>query len=145
MLNDPIPTRRYVWRLDHEKMTGTTELPNSRLRTVEIDLQPIRDRGVAHPPRIREPLAVSGRPNAASSVSASTEVRKIMSCSRRDSAAILSPQPLEEPLDGGLGPRPRHQLRPEHREGMGQVDALEVRAFHRPLERHDRRLLVAAA
>ncbi|MDH4044108.1 MAG: acetamidase/formamidase family protein [Gemmatimonadota bacterium] len=50
MLNDPIPTRRYVWQLDHDKMTGKTELPNSRLRTVEIDLQPMLGR-VAVAPR----------------------------------------------------------------------------------------------
>jgi acetamidase/formamidase len=53
MLNDPIPSRRYVWRLDHERMTGTTELPNSRMRTVEIDLQPMLGR-VAVAPRGEE-------------------------------------------------------------------------------------------
>jgi acetamidase/formamidase len=42
-----------VWRLDHGKMTGTTELPNSRLRTVEIDLQPMLGR-VAVAPRGEE-------------------------------------------------------------------------------------------
>jgi acetamidase/formamidase len=50
MLNDPIPTRRYVWRLDHERMTGTTELPNSRMRTITVDLQPMLGR-VAVAPR----------------------------------------------------------------------------------------------
>jgi len=50
MLNDPIPTRRYVWQIDTVKMTGTTELPSSRLRNVEIDLQPMLGR-VAVAPR----------------------------------------------------------------------------------------------
>ena len=53
MLNDPIPTRRYVWELDHETMTGTTTLPNSRMRTIEIDLQPMLGR-VAVAPRGEE-------------------------------------------------------------------------------------------
>jgi amidase len=50
LLNDPIPSRRYLWRLDPERMTGTTELPHSRMKTVEIDLQPMLGR-VAVAPR----------------------------------------------------------------------------------------------
>jgi acetamidase/formamidase len=50
VLNDPIPTRRYLWRLDRDRMTGTTELPNSRMKTVVIDLQPMLGR-VAVAPR----------------------------------------------------------------------------------------------
>jgi acetamidase/formamidase len=56
MLNDPIPTRRYLWRLDRERMTGTTELPNSRMKTVVIDLQPMLGR-VAVAPRGAEAFA----------------------------------------------------------------------------------------
>ena len=50
MLNDPIPTRRYVWQIDTTKMTGTTTLPNSRLGAVAVDLQPMLGR-VAVAPR----------------------------------------------------------------------------------------------
>lgn len=50
MLNDPIPERRYLWRLDHEDMTATTELSDSRMRQVTIDLQPMLGR-VAVAPR----------------------------------------------------------------------------------------------
>jgi acetamidase/formamidase len=50
VLNDPIPSRRYLWRLDPARMTGTTELPNSRMKLVEIDLQPMLGR-VAVAPR----------------------------------------------------------------------------------------------
>jgi acetamidase/formamidase len=50
LLNDPIPSRRYLWRLDPERMTGTTALPHSRMKTVEIDLQPMLGR-VAVAPR----------------------------------------------------------------------------------------------
>ena len=44
MLNEPIPPARYVWRLDRENMTASTELPNSRMREVTIDLQPMLGR-----------------------------------------------------------------------------------------------------
>ena len=44
LLNDPVPSRRYVWRLDRERMTATTDLPDSRLGRIEIDLQPMLGR-----------------------------------------------------------------------------------------------------
>jgi acetamidase/formamidase len=50
MLNDPIPDRRYLWRLDHENMTATTQLPDSRMSQVTIDLRPMLGR-VAVAPR----------------------------------------------------------------------------------------------
>jgi acetamidase/formamidase len=53
MLNDPIPARRYLWRLDPERMVGTTELPGSEMKTIEIDLQPMLGR-VAVAPRGEE-------------------------------------------------------------------------------------------
>ncbi len=53
LLNDPIPARRYVWSLDHERMTGSTELPDSRMGSIEIDLQPMLGR-VAVAPRGEE-------------------------------------------------------------------------------------------
>jgi acetamidase/formamidase len=56
MLNDPIPGRRYVWRLDRENMTATTELPDSRMREITIDLQPMLGR-VAVAPRGQEAFA----------------------------------------------------------------------------------------
>jgi acetamidase/formamidase len=56
LLNDPIPPRRYLWRLDREKMTGTTTLPDSRMRQITIDLQPMLGR-VAVAPRGSEAFA----------------------------------------------------------------------------------------
>jgi amidase len=53
MLNEPIPARRYVWRLDTTRMTGVTEMPKSRVRRIEIDLQPMLGR-VAVAPRGQE-------------------------------------------------------------------------------------------
>ena len=56
LLNDPIPARRYVWRLDRERMTGTTELPDSRMGRITIDLRPMLGR-VAVAPRGAEAFA----------------------------------------------------------------------------------------
>ena len=53
LLNPPIPARRYVWRLDHERMTGTTELPGSEMGSIEIELQPMLGR-IAVAPRGQE-------------------------------------------------------------------------------------------
>jgi amidase len=53
MLNDSIPPRRYVWRLDRERNTATTELPDSRMKRITIDLQPMLGR-VAVAPRGQE-------------------------------------------------------------------------------------------
>lgn len=44
VLNPSIPERRYVWRLDRDRMVGTTELQGSRMRTIEVDLQPMLGR-----------------------------------------------------------------------------------------------------
>ena len=56
MLNDPIPARRYLWRLDTLKMTGTTELTDSRQKQITIDLRPMLGR-VAVAPRGEEAFA----------------------------------------------------------------------------------------
>ena len=50
LLNDAIPARRYLWRLDREKMTGTTTLPDSRMKQITVDLKPMLGR-VAVAPR----------------------------------------------------------------------------------------------
>ena len=53
MLNEPISPRRYVWRVDKQRNTATTELPNSRMKRAEIDLRPMLGR-VAVAPRGQE-------------------------------------------------------------------------------------------
>ena len=53
MLNDPTPEHRYLWELDLEAMTGTTELPGSKMGEITIDLQPMLGR-VAVAPRGEE-------------------------------------------------------------------------------------------
>jgi acetamidase/formamidase len=56
LLNDPIPARRYVWRLDTTRMVGVTEMPKSRVKRMEIDLQPMLGR-IAVAPRGEEAFA----------------------------------------------------------------------------------------
>jgi len=56
LLNDPIPPRRYLWRLDRQKMTGTTTLPDSRMKQITVDLRPMLGR-VAVAPRGEEAFA----------------------------------------------------------------------------------------
>jgi len=53
MLNEPIAARRYIWRLDRERNTATTDLPDSRMKKITIDLQPMLGR-VAVAPRGQE-------------------------------------------------------------------------------------------
>ena len=53
MLNDTIPGRRYIWELDRQRMTGTTTLPDSRQRSITVDLQPMLGR-LAVAPRGQE-------------------------------------------------------------------------------------------
>ncbi len=55
-LNDPIPTRRYLWSLDLDAMTGTTSLPDSDMGEITIDLRPMLGR-VAVAPRGEEAFA----------------------------------------------------------------------------------------
>jgi len=40
MLNDPIPEKTYIWKLDRERNVGILDLPNSAVRKVEIPLSP---------------------------------------------------------------------------------------------------------
>ncbi len=56
MLNEPVKPRRYLWRLDTTRMTGTTDMPASRGRHMEIDLKPMLGR-VAVAPRGAEAFA----------------------------------------------------------------------------------------
>jgi len=44
MLNDPIAFRRYEWRLDPERMTGTTTLADSRTGEITVELKPMLGR-----------------------------------------------------------------------------------------------------
>jgi acetamidase/formamidase len=49
LLNDPIPARRYEWRLDLEDMTGTVDLPDSEMGEITIELRPMLGRVAVAP------------------------------------------------------------------------------------------------
>lgn len=40
LFNEPLPEIRYDWQLDLDRMTGMLELPNSRIKKIEIPLHP---------------------------------------------------------------------------------------------------------
>jgi acetamidase/formamidase len=49
MLNDPLPARRYVWRLDLARNVGVLDLPGSASTRIEIPLQPMLGRVAVAP------------------------------------------------------------------------------------------------
>ncbi len=49
MLNDPIPARRYVWKLINNGTTGVLELPNSGGKRIEVPLSPMLGRVAVAP------------------------------------------------------------------------------------------------
>ena len=44
MLNDPLPGRRFVWRLDRTRNVGTLDLPRSASKSIEMPLRPMLGR-----------------------------------------------------------------------------------------------------
>jgi acetamidase/formamidase len=44
MLNDPLPARRFVWRLDRTRNVGILDLPNSASKSIELPLAPMLGR-----------------------------------------------------------------------------------------------------
>lgn len=48
-LNEPFPRGRYIWRLDREEMTGTLEMPNSRMKSITVPLRPMLGRVAVAP------------------------------------------------------------------------------------------------
>ena len=53
LINEPIPSRRYLWRLDRQRMVGMLDLPNSASMRIELPLQPMLGR-LAVAPRGQE-------------------------------------------------------------------------------------------
>ena len=49
LLNDPLPTRRFVWQLDRQRHVALLDLPNSRLKRIEIPLRPMVGRVAVAP------------------------------------------------------------------------------------------------
>jgi amidase len=49
MLNDPLPERRFVWRLDLARHVGILDLPNSAMKRIEVPLAPMLGRVAVAP------------------------------------------------------------------------------------------------
>ena len=49
MLNEPLPPRRFVWRLDRSRMMGLLDLPGSAMKRVEVPLRPMLGRVAVAP------------------------------------------------------------------------------------------------
>ena len=49
MINDPLPARRFVWRLDRARGMGILDLPNSASKSIEIPLKPMLGRMAVAP------------------------------------------------------------------------------------------------
>ena len=49
MLNDPLPARRFVWRLDRQRSIGRLDMPNSASKSIELPLRPMLGRVAVAP------------------------------------------------------------------------------------------------
>jgi acetamidase/formamidase len=49
LLNEPLPARRFVWRLDRTRNVGIIDLPNSASKQMEIPLRPMLGRVATAP------------------------------------------------------------------------------------------------
>jgi amidase len=49
IINDPIPSKRYLWRLDSQRMVGILDIPNSMSRQIELPLVPMLGRVAVAP------------------------------------------------------------------------------------------------
>ena len=49
LLNEPLPARRFVWRLDRVRNVGIVDLPNSAVKQMEIPLRPMLGRVATAP------------------------------------------------------------------------------------------------
>ena len=49
MLNDPLPARRFIWRLDRERLTGSLDLPGSASKRIDVPLRPMLGRVAVAP------------------------------------------------------------------------------------------------
>ena len=49
ILNEPLPERRFVWRIDRQRMTGILDLPLSASKRIELPLSPMLGRVAVAP------------------------------------------------------------------------------------------------
>jgi len=44
MLHEPVPAKKHIWKIDTERLTATLDLPESRMKKIEVDLKPMLGR-----------------------------------------------------------------------------------------------------
>lgn len=49
ILNEPLPARSFIWRLDRKRMVGILDLPNSASKRIEVPLKPMLGRVAVAP------------------------------------------------------------------------------------------------
>ena len=49
ILNEPIPSKRYLWRLDRQRMVGILDIPNSTSKQIQLPLVPMLGRVAVAP------------------------------------------------------------------------------------------------
>ena len=49
MLNDPLPAKRFIWRVDRARMTGVLDIPDSASKRIEVPLRPMLGRVAVAP------------------------------------------------------------------------------------------------
>jgi amidase len=49
MLNDPLPARSFIWKLDRQRMVGILDMPNSASKRIEVPLKPMLGRVAVAP------------------------------------------------------------------------------------------------
>jgi len=50
MLHEPVPAKMFIWRIDADRMTASLDLPNSRMKQIEVKLNPMLGRLATAPP-----------------------------------------------------------------------------------------------
>jgi acetamidase/formamidase len=43
-LHEPVPSKIFIWKIDKEHMTATLDLPNSKMKQIEVELKPMLGR-----------------------------------------------------------------------------------------------------
>lgn len=50
MLHDPVPEKKFIWKIDAQKMTAILNLPDSRMKQIQVKLAPMLGRLATAPP-----------------------------------------------------------------------------------------------
>ena len=44
MLHEPVPAKKHIWKIDTERLTATLDLPESKMKKIEVELKPMLGR-----------------------------------------------------------------------------------------------------